>query len=229
MIILAVAFLIGSFAVASGIRNRNQPTGPPTNQITVTGSSEQAVSADTFEWDARVSSTQPTTSATLAQLTGWTAQIRAALDNAGARDSEITFGSVVVHPNTQSSGQVTSFTMSQTVTVRSHRVPAMGRILGVSNLLLANNVPFIAQQPQYTLRTLAHLRPVLTARATADARKRALAALGGHGQLGKSISINVGPFSVDAPGSVSIGSGDYNTSSIPKIVSVAVTATYSTS
>jgi uncharacterized protein len=227
MVFLAAAFIIGSLFVASGIRSRNQP--PPNDQITVTGSAEQAETSDTFEWDANVASTQPTTSAALAQLAGWTAQIRAALDQAGAHDNEIIFGSVVVHPNSQSSGPVTTFTLSDTIKVRSNRLAAMQRILGVSKVLLANDVPFIAQSPQYTFTHLAPLRPALTARATADARKRALAALAGNGHLGKSISISVGPFSVDAPDSVNIGSGDYDTSSIPKVVSVAVTATYSTS
>jgi hypothetical protein len=53
--------------------------------------------------------------------------------------------------------------------------------------------------------------------------------VGAHEKLGKSESIFVGPFSVDAPGSVNIGSGDYDTSSVQKVVSVAVTASYATS
>jgi hypothetical protein len=227
MVILSVAFVIGSLSVDAGLRSRNQP--PQTDQITVTGSAEQTVTADTFEWDASVASTQPTTSAALAQLSRWTTRIRTALDNAGAHNSEITFGSVQVQTNTDQTGAVTSFNESQTVTVRSRRLSAMGRVLGVSNQLLAGNVPFIAQGPQYTFSGLKRLRPVLTAEATADARVRARAALGGNGHLGRSISISVGQFSVDAPGSVNIGSGDYNTSSVRQVVSVAVSATYSTS
>jgi hypothetical protein len=105
----------------------------------------------------------------------------------------------------------------------------MKRVLGVSNQLLASNVPFIAQAPEYTFSGLKRLRPVLTAEATADARVRAQAALGSDGHLGRSISISVGQFSVDAPGSVNIGSGDYYTGSVQQVVSVAVSATYSTS
>jgi hypothetical protein len=229
MVILSAAFIVGSLSVASGLRSRNEP--PQTHQITVTGSAEQAVTADTFEWDATVASTRPSTSAALAQLNRWTAQIRAALDGAGAHDDEITFGSVVVQPNInfQQNGGATSFTESQTITVRSRRLPAMKRVLGVSNQLLASNVPFIAQPPEYTFSGLKRLRPVLTAEATADARERARAALGRNGHLGRSISISVGQFSVDAPGSVNIGSGDYYTGSVQQIVSVAVSATYSTS
>jgi hypothetical protein len=227
MVILAVAFVVGSFAVDAGLRSRNEP--PKTDQVTVTGSAEKTVTADTFQWDASVASTKPSTSAALAQLAGWTAQIRAALDNAGAHDDEITFGSVQVQPNTDESGAVSTFTESQTVTVESRRLSAMGRVLGVSNELLARNVPFIAQAPEYIFSGLKQLRPVLTAEATADARVRAEAALGPSGHLGKSISISVGQFSVDAPGSVSIGSGDYNTGTVQQVVSVPVTATYSTS
>jgi hypothetical protein len=225
MILLSVAFIIGSFSVASGIRARN---APKTNQITITGSAEEAVTSNTFQWMATVASTQATTSAALAQLNGWSTKIRNSLLAAGALNSEVSFGTVYVQPNTSDTGQVTSFTMSQTVTVQSTRLTAMQRVLGVSTLLLANNVPFIAQQPQYTFNGLKKLRPTLTAEAAANARQRAQAALGKHVTLGKPISITVGQVSVDAPGSVNYGSGDFNTSSIPKVVSVVVYATYAT-
>ena len=225
LIILSAAFIVGSLSVASGVRNRNQPQS---NQITITGSAEKAVTSNTFQWTASVASTQPTTSAALAQLNGWSAQIRNALIAAGALNDEISFGTANVQPNTQASGQVTSFTMSQTVTVQSSRLTAMQRVLGVSNLLLAKNVPFVAQQPQYTFNGLKKLRPALTAAAAANARQRAQAALGKQVTLGKPISITVGQVSVDAPGSVNYGSGDFDTSTIPKVISVVVYATYST-
>jgi hypothetical protein len=225
LVVLSAAFIVGSLSVASGIRNRNQPQS---NQITITGSAEQSVTSNTFNWMASVASTQPTTSAALAQLNGWTAQIRNALIAAGSLNSEISFGTANVQPNTQASGQVTSFTMSETVTVQSSRLTAMQRVLSVSNLLLAHNVPFIAQQPQYTFNGLKKLRPALTAKAAANARQRAQAALGKHVTLGKPISITVGQVSVDAPGSVNYGSGDFDTSSISKVVSVVVYATYAT-
>jgi hypothetical protein len=227
MVILSVAFVIGGLSVDAGLRSRNQP--PQTDQVTVTGSAEQAVTADTFQWDASVASTQPTTASGLAQLNRWTAEIRAALDNAGAHDNEITFGSVTVQPNTDESGDVTSFTESQTVTVQSSRLSAMGHVLGVSNQLLARNVPFIAESPEYIFSGLKRLRPVLTAEATADAKVRARAAVGRSGHVGRLISISVGQFSVDAPGSVNIGSGDYDTGTIQQVVSVPVSATYSIS
>ena len=97
MIILSAAFIIGSFSVASGIRNRNQPQ---TNKITITGSAERAVTSNTFQWMASVASTQPTTSATLAQLNGWTTQIRTTLIAAGALNGEISFSTINVQPNT---------------------------------------------------------------------------------------------------------------------------------
>ena len=227
LVILSVALVIASLSVDDGLRSRNQP--PRTDQVTVTGSAEQAVTADTFQWDASIASTQPTTASALAQLNRWTAQIRAALDNAGAHDNEITFGSVTVQPNTDENGDVTSFTESQTVTVQSNRLSAMAHVLGVSNQLLATNVPFIAQGPEYIFSGLKRLRPVLTAEATADARVRARAAIGRSGHLGRLISISVGQFSVDAPGSVNIGSGDYDTGTIQQVVSVPVSATYSIS
>ena len=222
MIILSAAFIIGSFSVASGIRNRNQQ--PPLHQISVTGSAEQAVTSNEFQWSANVSSTQSTTSAALAQMNGWTAEIRRALLAAGAFKDEISFTTINVQPNNGG----TSFTMSETANVQSSRLTAMQRVLGISNLLLAENIPFIANQPQYTFNGLSKLRPVLTKEAAANARLRAQAALGKNVQLGKPISITVGEVSVDRPGSIDYGSGDYDTSSIPKVVSAVVYATYST-
>ena len=126
MVILAAAFVVGSLSVDAGLRSRNEL--PKSDQITVTGSAERTVTADTFQWGASVASTQPTTSAALAQLGAWTAQIRVALDNAGAHDDEITFGPVQVQPNTGQTGAVATFTESQTVTVQSRRLSAMGRV-----------------------------------------------------------------------------------------------------
>ena len=162
MIILSAAFIVGSLSVASGIRARNQTQK---NQISITGSAEETVTSNMFQWTANFSSTQPTTSAALAQLNGWTVQIRKALIAAGAFDSEISFGTVNVQPNELANGAISNFTMSQTVTVQSTRLSAMQPVLGVSTLLLANNVPFIAQQPQYTYNGLKKLRPALTAEA----------------------------------------------------------------
>ncbi len=225
LVILAVALVIGASSVSSGLRSRNQ-TGQ--NQISITGSADVRVTSNTFQWTANFASTQPTTSAALAQLNDWTVQIRKALLSAGALSSEISFGTVNVQPNELSNGVVSSFTMSQTVTIQSSRLSAMQPVLGVSNHLLADNIPFIAQQPQYTFNGLKKLRPTLTAEAAANARKRAQAALGKNVKLGKPLSISVGQVSVDAPGSVNYGSGDFNTDSIPKIVSVVVYATYAT-
>jgi hypothetical protein len=230
MIILSAAFIIGSLSVASGIRNRNQNQNqqPPMHQISVTGSAEQEVTSNQFQWSANVSSTQSTTSAALAQMNGWTAEIRTALLAAGAFKDEVSFTTINVEPNTNGSGQVTSFTMSETANVQSSRLTAMQHVLGVSNLLLAENIPFIANQPQYIFNDLKKLRPALTKEAAANARLRARAALGKGVQLGKPISISVGAVSVDRPGNVSYGSGDYNTSSVAKVVSAVVYATYST-
>ena len=226
LVVLAGAFVYGSSSIESGLRAHNQPSS--THQVTVTGSATQQVTADTFEWDASVSSTQPSTSAALTQIEAWTTQIRTALINSGARSSEITFGTLQVQPNVQPAGGVTTFTETETITVQSKRVPIIAGVTVVADQLLAANVPFIAQDPKYTFSGLKKLRPVLTAEATADARNRAKAAVGRNGRIGKSISIDVGQFSVDAPGGVNVGSGDFYTGGLQQVVSVPVTATYAT-
>ena len=226
MVILSAAFIIGSLSVASGIRNRNQRA--PVHQITVTGSAQQTATSNMFQWSANVSSTRVTTSAALGQMRTWTAAIRSALLRAGANNDEISFTTINVQPNTDQNNQVTGFTMSESVNVQSIRLTAMNRVLGVSNLLLTRNIPFIANQPRYTFSGLRMLRPLLTKEAAANARLRAQNALGKGVQLGKPISISVGAVSVDKPGNVNFGSGDFNTDSISKVVSVVVYATYST-
>jgi hypothetical protein len=91
MIILSAAFIIGSLSVASGVRNRNQPQS---NRITITGSAEQKVTSNTFQWMASEARTQPTTTAALAELNGWSAQNRNSQVAAGAFNAEISFGTV---------------------------------------------------------------------------------------------------------------------------------------
>jgi hypothetical protein len=226
LVILSIAFIIGSSSISSGIRNRNQKV--PTHQITVTGSAAQTVTSNSFQWAANIACTKSTTSAALAQMNSWTGQVRHELIAAGALSSEISFTTINVQPNTDDYNQVISFTMSEWVNLKSARLNAMQPVLGVANRLLGENIPFIANQPKYTFDGLKKLRPLLTKEAAANARLRAQDALGKNVQLGKPISISVGAVSVDRPGNVNYGSGDFNTSSIPKVVSVVVYATYST-
>lgn len=195
----------------------------------MTGSAQKAVIADTFVWNASVASNQPTPSAALAQINGWNVQIRTALVGAGAEGSEITFGALQVQSNTEQNTAVTTFTESETITVQSGRLPTIEGVSSAGNQLLAANVPFIAQQPRYTFSGLTQLRPLLTAQANTDAHRRAQAAVGGARRLGKLVSVSVSQFSVDSPGSVNVGSGDFFTGSREQVVSVAVYATYAIS
>src|SRR5437899_1314234 len=89
LIAVAVGIAAGGGAIGDGFKARNV-----THEITVTGSARRAVVSDSVTWSGSISSTQPTTAAAIAELDGWSTQVRTALLGAGATSSELTVSSI---------------------------------------------------------------------------------------------------------------------------------------
>src|ERR1700737_3556589 len=82
--LLAVAIVIGSLAIAGGIRDRNRKDGIP-----VTGSAKKPLPSDYVVWDFTVTSQQSSPAAAAKELDGWTTRVRAFLTSAGVQPGEL--------------------------------------------------------------------------------------------------------------------------------------------
>lgn len=223
--LLAFAILIGSVAIANGIRDRNQ-----SNVISVTGSAKQRITSDYAIWDLAVTSQQDKAAAAANQLATWTTTIRDFLIAHGVQPPELSVQPVstqTVSPDSSGGGgssQVIGYQLTRNFEVRSTRVDAVAAVAEASSSLIANGIPLSAQPLQYVYTKLAGLRPQLIAAATRDAQARAkvlIAATGGS--LGKLRSVDVGVFQVTSPNSTDVSDyGAYDTSTLLKDVTAVV-------
>ena len=223
--LLAIAFVIGSFAIGHGIRDKNR-----NDVISVTGSAKKRIVSDYIVWNLSVTSTQGSATDAAKELAGWTTKIRSFLTRAG-----VTAGELSVQPistNTLSkAGRVTGYRLRRSFEIRSSRVRAITDVADNSSELLAAGIPLAAESPQYLYTNLPTLRPQLLAEATKDAQNRArviVKATGGH--LGKLRGVDVGVFQVTSPNSTEVEDyGVYDTSTLEKDVTAVVNVTFALS
>ena len=220
--LLAIAFVIGSVAIAHGIRDRNR-----NDVIFVTGSAKKRITSNYVLWNFSVTSQQPSATEAAAELARWTNKIRSFLTREGIEPGELTVQPISTETVSRK-GRVTSFLLTRSFEVRSPRVQAVTETADRSSEVLAAGIPLSADSPQYVYTKLPTLRPQLLADATRDARSRAkviVEATGAH--LGKLRRVSVGVFQVTSPNSTEVEDyGVYDTSTLDKDVTAVVNVTF---
>ncbi len=220
--LLAIAFVIGSFAIGNGIRDRNR-----SDVISVTGSAKKRILSDYVIWNFSVTSQQPSAPAAARELAGWTTEIRAFLRREGVEQDEISVQPIATETVSRR-GRVTGFLLSRSFEVRSPRVREVTEVADHSAVLLGQGIPLSAGAPQYVYTKLPGLRPQLLAAATRDAQKRAEVIVEATGAgLGKLRRVSVGVFQVTQPNSTEVEDyGVYDTSTLEKDVTAVVNVTF---
>jgi hypothetical protein len=222
--ILSVALVIGSFAIAKGIRDRNQ-----NNVITVTGSAKQEITSDYAIWDFSVTSQSSSASDAAKALDGWTQETNSFLKAQGVQPDELTVQPIATNPVTQgANNRVVGFQLTRNYEVRSGRVSAIAGVAEASSQLLAKGIPLSAQPLQYVYTKLGDIRAGLLARAVRDAQQRAkVLTAATNGKVGSLRGVDVSPFQVTPPNSTQVSDyGVYDTSTLKKDVTAVVNVTF---
>jgi hypothetical protein len=223
--LVAIAFGVGSYAIADGIRNRNR-----NDVIVVTGSAKKRIVSDYVVWSLSVSSRQASAAQAARELAGWTKRIRSFLVAQGIDPAELTVQPIST-ATTARSGRVVAYRLTRRLELRSTQVRRITDIADHSSSLLAQGIPLAAQPPQYVYTKLPALRPRLLAAATKDAQNRARViaeTTGSH--LGKLRGVDVGVFQVTTPNSTEVEDfGVYDTSTLEKDVTAVVNVTFALS
>lgn len=220
--LLAIAFVVGSSAIAGGIRNRNRD-----DVIVVTGSAKKRIVSDYVVWNLSVSSRQTSASEAAKELAGWTSTIRSFLGHEGVEPGEVTVQPIST-ATVARSGRVVAYRLSRRFEVRSARVQEVTDVADRSSALLTQGIPLAAQSPQYVYTKLPTLRPQLLAEATKDAQNRARVIVEATGaKLGKLRGVDVGVFQVTTPNSTQVEDyGVYDTGTLEKDVTAVVNVTF---
>jgi hypothetical protein len=223
LVLVALAFVVGSLAIAGGIRDRGR-----NDTLAVTGSAKAHIVSDYAVWDVSVTAQDTAATPAAQRVAGWSKRLRAFLLAHGIQQSELIEYPISTQTVNDDKGDIKAYQESQSFEVRSHRVSAVTDVANASSQLLLQGVPVSANSVAYSYTKLASLRPQLLRAAVADARKRADAlakATGSH--LGHVRSIDVGVFQITAPNSTDVSDyGDYDTSTVRKDVTAVVNLTF---
>jgi hypothetical protein len=220
--LLAIAFVIGAFAIGHGIRDKNR-----NDVIAVTGSAKKRITSDYLVWTFGVTSQQPSAPDAAHELAAWTAKIRSFLTSEGVEPTEVSVQPISTETSSRR-GKVTTYRLTRRFEIRSPRVEKLSAVADRSSELLAQGIPLSADSPQFVYTKLPALRPQLLAQATRDARSRAktiVEATGAH--LGKLRRVSVGVFQVTSPNSTEVQDyGVYDTTTLDKDVTAVVNVTF---
>ncbi len=233
MVLAALLLAIGTGIAGSFIGSGFASKG---NAITVTGSAKTSATADSAVWSLNANENAPTAAGAVKKVEKGTAALAAYLTANGLSADSIEVGGISSYPtnefiNGNPTGRVLTYNASQMTTVRNSDVQLIKKLTNGIGALLQTGVNIQNNGPQYLVSTLASLRPQLLAQAMKDAKARAesiTSAVGG--KVGAVVSVSSGPVQVTTQDSTDTsGSGYYDTSSIPKTVSVTVSVAFKVS
>lgn len=226
MAVLGAGLTVAGSVAVKGLRSAN-------DTITVTGSSTERIKSDFADWTVVVSvggNTQQEAYQALQPAVQTTVRF---LKEQGIPASEIELGNVkgdqqqVRDPRTGELRSVT-WSSSQTVKVSSPNVLQVQTVASAIGSLIGQGVPLTINEPAYTYTKLAEKRVDMLAKATRDARQRAVAIAREAGSgIGPITRADTGTFQITVPNSTEMGSyGAYDTSTIEKDITAVMGVTF---
>ena len=226
MAVLGAGLTLASSVAVKGLRSAS-------DTITVTGSSTERITSDFADWTVVVSGAGPSQQAAYQALLPAVQRTTAFLKQQGIQPAAIELGAVrseqqqVRDPRTGELRSVT-WSSSQSVKVSSPEVRKVQAVAGAIAELIGQGVPLTIQEPAYTYTKLAEKRVDMLAKATRDARQRAVAIAREAGSgIGPISRADTGTFQITVPNSTDLGSyGSYDTSTIDKDITAVMGVTF---
>ena len=226
MAVLSVGLIGATGVLVKGVRRAN-------DTITVTGASTERIRSDHVDWTVDVLQSGPSQQASYQGLQPSLQRTVAFLKQQGVQEKELTLGTLrsdkdeVRDPR---SGEIrsTSWTTTQPVLISSSDVSRIQVIASGIGTLIGQGVPLSSHPPAYTYTKLAEKRVDMLAKATRDARSRAIAIASEAGAgIGAITNADTGIFQITAPNSTETSdSGSYDTSTIDKDITAVMAVTF---
>ena len=203
------------------------------NSVTVTGQSRTVATADNAVWSLNVQESSPTVGGAVTKVESSVTELTKYLTENGIPASGIQAAGVNTnviseYVNGNPTGRILSYQAFHNVTVRSQDVVLINKLSNGIGRLLQKGINLNNNGPQFYVSNLAKLRPALLAEAMVDAKLRGLSITRAVGsRLGPVIAVSSGPVQVTSPDSVDTsGGGMYDTTTIPKTVTVTVSVSF---
>ena len=228
--ILAVGIWQGMRLVGDGL------SAKAGNAITVTGQAKTSAVADKVVWTLNVQENSKNVGPAVNKVEASVSSLKKYLTDGGIDAAAIEVGGVNTYANNEykngnMTGAILSYTANQNVIVRSKEVEKVKSLSNGIGALLQTGVNVNNYGPQYYVSNLSDLRPKLLAEAMQDAKLRGETMTKAVGtKLGAVVSVSSGPVQVTAPDSTDTSAGGmYDTTTIPKTVTVTVSVSFKVS
>ena len=205
-----------------------------TQTIRVTGSACQQVVSDSASWTINFRTRKPTLKEGYAKLNSDAKLINKFLTDNGFEDKDISFGSINNYenygrlPNGNMSNNIESYTVYQSVTVKSNDIEKITKISKNVDELVNQNINLNADSVRYFVSNLDDIKIKMVGEATKNAKQRAESMVSGtNGKIGTMNSAKMGVFQIVPINSTDVSDyGINDTSSIEKKVVATVNATF---
>lgn len=202
--------------------------------ITVTGSAKRRISSDLVVWSAGVSSQAPALADAYQQLSANIPRIKEYLLSKGIPENQMTVSAISTttlkarDQDGNETGEITGYSLSQQIEVRSNDVQRIAQVARESTELINQGILVESRSPQYYYTQIGDLKIEMLGEAAKDAKERAerIAASTGN-SIGSVRSARMGVLQITAADSTDVSDyGVYDTSTIEKDMTAVVNVSF---
>jgi len=202
--------------------------------IRVTGSAEKKIVSDYIVWKAEFSRRSADLKTAYSMLQDDLKKVKEYLTSKGVKDEELIISQVetkVLYKKNEKghdTNEIEGYLLSQGIEVKSYDVKKIDNVSRQSTELIMQGIEFISQAPEYFYTKLAELKVEMLAKATEDAKQRAISMANSTGnKIGAIRSAKMGVFQITPVTSTDVSwYGENDTSSFEKKVMAVVSASF---
>jgi hypothetical protein len=235
IIILGICFVIATIAstviLSKGLLQIRKFSS---EVIRVTGSAEKKIVSDYIVWKAEFSRRSADLKTAYSMLQDDLKKVKEYLTSKGVKDEELIISQVetkVLYKKNEKghdTNEIEGYLLSQGIEVKSYDVKKIDNVSRQSTELIMQGIEFISQAPEYFYTKLAELKVEMLAKATEDAKQRAISMANSTGnKIGAIRSAKMGVFQITPVTSTDVSwYGENDTSSFEKKVMAVVSASF---
>jgi hypothetical protein len=202
--------------------------------ITVTGSAKRRISSDLVVWNAGIATQAPQLNEAYRSLSDSIPKIKQYLIGKGIPEAQMTVSAITTTPikradsNGNETSEVTGYSLSQQIEVRSNDVQKVAQIAREATELINQGILIESKPPQYYYTKIGDLKIEMLGEAAKDAKERAERIASSTGNsIGSVKSAKMGVLQITAADSTDVSDyGMYDTSTIDKDMTAVVNASF---
>ncbi|MER3430493.1 MAG: SIMPL domain-containing protein [Blastocatellia bacterium] len=200
------------------------------DEITVTGSAKRRISSDLVVWSVKTSAQAAQLTDAYRQLANAMPKIKQYLTTKGIPEEQMTIGPIATtklgkrDQDGNETGQITGYSLSQSIEVRSADVSKIAQIAREATELINQGILIESTPPKYYYTKIADLKIEMLGEAARDAKERAEKIASSTGNsIGAVRTARMGVLQITAADSTEVSDyGVYDTSTIEKDITAVV-------